>query len=437
MRMARAVSTVIDATGHHQSKLFESTNMNCRVAATIVSIAFTSSVPAYAADYEVGIVIQGAFLLSEEPNVRREGKDVHGLVGYLPIGTPIYFKAEPRTINNLTKAHTETYFQIFSGLGINGLLRNDLFIPIRDNPIAVVVSTTDLHNPDPAKGETKKLLTIGRYDNAYLEIIGEDETHYHATLHRRDNLSGLPPSEPVRLWKEVVEQGLVIVIEPQTFDEQSLPVPKWSGPERLGDKTIKGIVEYVGDKFESEFASAEAILRDADAIQCLLKASADADLGFRFFNNGLSFHLDMAVKDHSQMLRLMQLGVQLTGEDHETVYLLLQNVKCDGWNPERLQRLTLQEGVYDPERRASVRLKDLAAQPSQWIISLQGREFPFRMIRIADEQGYMSVLAHLDGLATSGKSFISELTPKKKEILLNLILRNISYFEHRDQRVSN
>ena len=433
--MARAAITVIDMSTRTPLPV----PLFAKLQGMIVSIALTANlactISVHATDYTVGVVTQGAFLLSQEPNVTRDGKDVHDLVGYLPIGTRVYFRREPKTIDNLTKAQPEIYFRAYSSIGIDGLLREDLFIPVVDKPVAVVVSKTTLHNPDPAKGVFRKLLVVGRYDNVYLEITGESDTHYDAILNRKDRMANLPQRERVRLWKKLVENGSVIKVYPQNVDEKNLPVPKWSEKEKLSDDVVKELINQIESKLSDDLEQITAMLRDADTIQCFLKASINAEMGFKVFGNGLSFLLDMPIKDHSQMFRLMQYRLEMPDENQRTNYLLLQNIRCKLGAPERLQRLTLQEDVYGPHKRVSVHLNDLEARTSKWVISLQGSDLPFAMIRIADEQGYMRALNQLDELMTSGDSFISESSPSKQDILLNFILREISYFEHRDRLV--
>ena len=60
---------------------------------------------------------------------------------------------------------------------------------------------------------------------------------------------------------------------------------------------------------------------------------------------------------------------------------------------------------------------------------------PYKMVRITNEQDYIKVLGQLNELVDKGHSFISEKSRDDQEILLNFILREISYFEHRDNLV--
>ena len=427
MKMDQVAITATDNQPKRvSSKFAASARVKNVLTALALAAGLTFHISAHATEYELGIVTQNAFVVSKKPKVKRGRKLTYGLVGYLPIGTRVFFRDIPEKINNLKKGQPETYYPVSSSIGIEGLLREDLFVPVNEKHIAVVIGRDPitLHNPDPSKGKFKKLLTMGRYDNAYLEITDETSSHYLAFLKRRNKATNLPEIESVRLWKEYVDSGSVILIKPH----QSLRIPKWAEQEKLDNDSVKEIIEKIKDKLGDKLKQAKSILIDANTIQCLLKASSEAELGFKVFGSGLSFKLGMAFKDQDQMFRLMRRKLD-KGSKKETTYLILQNVKCDGGIPERLQRLTLQEGLYNPKKRASVRLKDLTIQPSKWITSLQGRNAPFRMVRINSEQNYMQVLRQLDEFVNKGDSFISKLSPEQQDILLNLLLREISYFE--------
>ena len=69
---------------------------------------------------------------------------------------------------------------------------------------------------------------------------------------------------------------------------------------------------------------------------------------------------------------------------------------------------------------------------SEWITSLVGNTVPFRMIQIKDESSYLVSLRKLDTFVSDGGGYISQLAPAEKEVLLNLILREIAYFSSRD-----
>lgn len=402
-----------------------------------IAVGLVGNTPSWSSEYAVGLVMGNTFLISEQPDTQRNNRHVHSLVGYLPTGTRVYFKEQQRTINNLTEAGPEIYYKVFSSIGIDGLIREDRFIRVEgERPIAKVIGTIWLHHPDPDKGDYKKLLKIGRYDNAYLEITRSNDTHYFATLIRRENIASLPKEEPVRLWKEHVEQGDVIIVEPQLFDEENLPAPRSSDIKKLDNDIISLFVDKMAAKLSNiDKDEVRSFISQIGSYQCLISADANVDLGLKVLGSGFSFEFDMSLLDQDQMVRLTKRTL-ISKRKQPVEYILMHNIKCNDGNPERLHRFTLQEGVVEFEKRVSVRLQDLAKSDSQWVTSLQGDKLPYKMVRIANEQDYIKVLHQLNKLVETGYTFISEMSLDEQETLLNLILREISHFEHRDDLVS-
>jgi len=413
------------------------------VAALAVAAGFVFSLPAHADAYEVGIVTKGAFLLSEEPKVRRNGNLRHGLVGYLPIGTRVYVADTPRPVYNHRDGKNELYHPALSTIGIHGLLHKDLFVPVTSNPIAVVVSSDilTLYNPgSPTSKQLTKRLTIGRY-GGYLEITQEHlamardgrARYIPAVLHRTETVNGLPQTEEVSFPWAYIQHKQVIVVEPQMFSEQVPLVPKWIDPVRLDSNVFAESIDRIKNELGEDFQRILTVLT-SDDIKCLLKASTDAELSAKFWGNGIGLTLDLPFKQYDQTFKINQrdLLMEMAGETTRTPYLLFLNIKCNGGSPFRLQRLTLQRGKQIRER-ASVHLDDLANSHSQWILTLQGKEVSDRMVRIANRESYMQVLKLLDDLLRKGNSFIVELPGEEQDILLNFILREVSYFEHRTE----
>lgn len=396
----------------------------------VMVLTFYSSVQG--ATRTAGIVTNGAFLISEKPNVKREGHYVHGLVGYLPIGTRVYVeKNKAEKIKNRAEGRLETYYPASSSIGVHGLLREDRFVLVKDKPLAVVVSLqgVPLHNSDPSKRYESKI-KIGRYDGAWLEITGDaDEEFFRADLNRRNGTSEALKTKSVRLWREYVKKGSVILVEPSTLEEHSPPVPEWSEAEKPDDNWIREKL----NGFSSE--KIRRFLGFVYDIECLVRGSAAIELGVKFLGNGLSFDLSTDLKDQGHMFRLWR--QRLNMNDGESSYLILKNIRCDGSRPERLLQYTLREEMADPEsedrKDAFVRLEDLAADQSQWTLSLTGTNAPFRMVRISNEQDYQKILKRLEELAASSSDgFIAQIPPEKRDVLLNFIVREISYFNHRD-----
>lgn len=386
----------------------------------ILSVVIHPSV--VASDLMPGIVTQGAFLVSNNANVKMSGRYHHGIVGYLPVGTRVYFRNESKELNNLTKGKPETYYSVRSSIGIHGLLREDLFKQVTDKPVAVVVKPIWLHHPDSAQGKFKNLLKIGRYDKAYLEIEDQEDDHFMATLVRVDPPRHLNKRESVRLWKPYVEGGSVILVNTGS----GAPIPSWSTSRKLDNDHVDGIVGIVSERLGEYADSARQILADANAIQCLLRGTASAKAGFNVFSNGLSFNLDLSVSEYDQMIKLMRRELAM-GKDTQT-YLILKNVRCEGGRPERLERITVQQGPLALDRRATVRLTDLDVEKQRWVTSLRD-EAAFRMVSISDEAGYLNVLRKLESLSGSD-GFVHTLPTLERDLLLNMILREIVYYEN-------
>lgn len=395
-----------------------------------INIAYGNEIP----KGTVGVVTKNTFLLSRDANVKRENKYVYGLVGYLPIGTRIYIEGKKRTVNNLSLGTPEIYYPISSSIGIGGLIREDRIRLVTTNPIGVVVSSNEiaLHHPDPKRGKWKKLLTMGKYGGDYLEILGnvEDE-FYSAMLHRSVQVEGLPKSEPVRVWGELVKSGSIFIVNPANSYDAPVPVPVWSDKKKIDLGMIDNLVEAIKEKLGDNIDDLKPFLTEFDGIQCLLSSDAKASLGFKLFGTGLSFDLKASFKEQDHMYRFTRR--QLTSGDKHETYTFLQNVSCEGSTPKRLQQLTIQEGVYNPDRRIRIELQDFKLSTEPWKTTLSGKDKPFRMIQIRGEADYFNALKFLDRqVAIHDDSFISSVSPEKKEILLNAILREISFFEHRE-----
>lgn len=387
-----------------------------------------------------GIVTKGTFLLSSEPNVRREGRFVYGNVGYLPVGTRVYHSGKVTKIRSYAEGNWSRYYEVYSSIGITGLLKEGRFVTAKNNPLAVVVSSYEVayHNPDamldpdPANGQFKKMGTIGRYGGHYFEITdASDPNFYQAVLHRSGKTGDRVKEERVRLLKRLVEGGAAIKIEPEQVEKATLPIPVWSEFGVLEDEFINSLIEKLRAKIGAGADQARSLLTSLDNLQCLVKASAEINAGISVFGNGMSFKLASNIKDQDYMF---QFGVRtLEISSSKQRYTFFKGVKCDGGEPERLQRLVVQEGVFDVDRRLSVRLRDVEKNmKSEWITSLVGNTVPFRMIQIKDESSYLVSLRKLDTFVSDGGGYISQLAPAEKEVLLNLILREIAYFSSRD-----
>lgn len=379
--------------------------------------------------YKPAIVTQGAFLLSKTPDKVRDNVKVHSLIGYLPTGTKVFF-AMPKKLTNLAKGIEEVYYEVFSVLGISGLLREDLFVPVKDNPIGVSVASYEIpiFQPDDTSRVRFKL---GRYGGNYLEIIGETESgFFDVVLHRAHPTDTLPEKEHGRLKKIYVEIGHVSIVKPGHVDSSVINTLQWSSGMKPDNTLINDIIDKLKDKLGDDVNKARTFLREVNDLQCILAGDANAEFGFKFFSNGLSFNLDLSFKEQGHKYVFEKYEIRANHE--KRVFTLLRNIRCDGYEPERLVCITIQEGIYSPDKRICVKLKDLAQSKSRWITSLQGSEIPLKMIRISGWPEYDRAIKELDKLSTSGSSYLMGLSGGERNIILNFILSKISHFEHRD-----
>lgn len=385
-----------------------------------------------AEQYRPAIVTEGAFLLSKYPDTVRDEIKVHHLVGYLPTGTKVYV-GNQHILNNLSKGEKESYNEIVSDIGVTGLLREDLFVLVENRPVAVTVASYEIpiHQPYASLQKPSVRFTLGRYGGNYLEITGEEEEgFYDVILHRAHPVASLPATEPGRLKKEYAEKGHVIITYPQPVDSRDADFPVWTAGAPLEAPFIDELLQKVRDKLGDDLDTARSFLQDLNALQCMLSSNAKAAFGFTFFSNGLSFNLDLNFKDASQMYLFDRHELKQGGDTR--LFTMLRTIHCDGSSPDRLFQITLQEGLYDLDKRVTIRLKDLSQAKSKWITTLQGREVPLKMIRISGWPEYQRTLRELENLASSGTSYLGTLSGKDRRILLNFILTQIAYFEHRE-----
>ena len=398
------------------------------LAALALTAGFIVYSPVHAAYYGVGIITKGTFLVSEDANIQQKDSSdpfTHGAIGYLPAGTLIAIKNGPIILDNLTKGKQEKYYSVSSSLGFSGLVHEDFLIRIqaKGKTLAIVTGSAPvtLHvvgpdkDPAPRKKDEFKL---SRHDIAYMEITHTKDNYYLAELkYWTKNPS---KSQPVRLLKGYVDAGLVTLIR----DNLKLVVPKWSEQEKLPRNSIEQFIEKMKNKIIDILDSARTILDDAYLInQCPGTTIDKIKNSLRVFGIGAESHKG----DEEQMFRLSQRKL-IIGEK-KTFYLMLQNIKCQDGRLEQLQLFKLQQGINDTQKQVSIHLQDLKELLKSKEKLLQGSKVSFRMVRINNEQGYMQLFNLLKELVAESDSFISKLPQQKQDILLNLILREISHFE--------
>jgi len=378
------------------------------------------------------IVTENAFLLSMRPDTPREGVQVHSLVGYLPGGTVVSV-GEERVINNLTRGVEETYHSVISETGFSGLLRSDLFVRVETRPIVVPTASYEIpiHQPNATLASPRVRFFLGRFDGNYLEITGEtEEGFYDVLLHRSGSSVALPATEAGRLKKSYEKQGQVSIVWPGSGEKLVESFASWRAALLASDGSLGPVLEKLSQRTNQDIQILKAFLGDINNLQCVLASSAEGEVGFKVFSNGFSVNLDVALKETNMKYSIA--AQKLREGSAETLYTGLSVVRCNGLQPERLVRFTLQEGLLSADRRVSVRLEDLEMSQSPWVTTLQGNDVPNKMVQISGWAEYNQMLRELDRLAMTGTTYLAELPGQKRLLLLNYILSRIAYFEYRD-----
>lgn len=388
---------------------------------------------AHAMSDDVGLVKQGAFLLSSQPDTFKDGVKVHSLIGYLPTGARISLGTE-KEITNLKSSKVEKYSYVKSEMGISGLLRQDLLVRSEGRKLAISVASFEIpvHQPFATLEKDAVRFKVGRYGGNYFEVVGETENgFYDVVLHRTNYVgTGLPPTEKARLKKLLVASEQVVFLDPEDEDLLSDLDRKWLPLEHSKESFISNLSSELTEKVGVERVDIEQLLGDIDNFQCLLGSTANGELGFKVFSNGFSLKLDSKLKEVG--VKYLFESQKLVAGNHTRLFSGLGVVKCDGIRPLRLQHFSLQEKVDVGARRFSIRLADLESSKSKWINTLQGEAIADKMIRISGWDDYRKVLDELNNRAQRGQSYLAELPEKERMFLLNYIVSRIGYFEHRD-----
>ena len=384
-------------------------------------------------DINFGLVKEGSFLLSEAPNILRDGIWVHSLIGYLPTGTRVIVKNK-KLVTNLKTSDDETYYLVKSEMGIHGLLRDDLLIQSNGKKLAVSIASypIQIHQPNATLDNPSKRFTLGRHGGNYLEVTGEsEEGFYDVVLHRANYEStGLPETEKARLKKFYVERKQVALLDPNDSSLAREFDISWSSVTLANENIFQDVINTIKDKTAGDFEKIKTIITDANDLQCLLDSSLDGELGFKIFSNGFSLGLDVELKKKG--IKYIFETKKLSRDISAKYYSGIGIVKCDGVNPVRLQNFTIQEGLYSSDKRFSVTLSELEKSKSKWITTLQGKTIANKMVRISGWNEYNQILKELNGYAKSGDGYLSRLPDKSRLILLNYVVSQIGFFEHRE-----
>ena len=413
-------------------KLFNYTSLGfiSVLMALVSSSAFAESLT----NAKLGLVKNGAFLLSEKPTTPREGQLVHNLVGYLPTGTRVIIEKEI-TVTNLSSTDDELYYFVKSELGISGLLREDLLVKSEGRKLAISVSSIELqiHQPNATLKKPTKRFKIGRHGGDYFEITGESEKGFYDVLLHRANYekSKLPATEKARLKKLYIKRGLVSILDPSNSTLLSELNNSWNSMVNINDSYFDDILNEIQKKIGNVgVGKLKNLLGSINNLQCLLKTTGDGEFGFKVFSNGFSIKLEAQMKE-SGIKYLFDMK-KLSVNGGAKFYSGISSIKCNGNSPIRMQKFTLQEGIMSESRRYEVALSDLESSKSKWINTLQGDNISEKMVRISGWEQYNKLIKKLNEFSISGDSYLKELPERTRLVLLNYIVSRISFFEHRD-----
>jgi len=383
---------------------------------------------------KLGLVKNGAFLLSREPDTLRDNLLVHSLTGYLPTGTRVVIGDE-KIVTNLSSSDDEKYYFVKSELGISGLLREDLLIHANGRRLAISIASylIQIHQPNATLVKPTKRFKIGRYGGDYFEVTGETEAgFYDVILHRASYEStGLPATENARLKKIYVEKKQVSFLDPSNADLLTEFNKAWNTVVDINDSYFDDVLNTVKNNMgEDNLVKIKTMLGDINNLQCLVGATGDGEFGFKVFSNGFSIKLEAELKQ-SGIKYLFDMK-KLSLDNDTKYYSSISTIKCEGLKPIRLQRFTMQEGGLSIDKRFEISLSDLEKSKSKWINTLQGQDVSTKMVRISGWEQYNQLLKELNEYAKSGTGYLSTLSEKTRLVLLNYIVSRISHFEHRD-----
>jgi hypothetical protein len=394
----------------------------------VLVTAFFSSSETYAQRTQAAVVTKGAFLLSEKPTVWRGGRLIHDLIGYLPIGTVVYFDgdAAAKKLFNWESDREEKYLFVETDIGIVGLLRENLKVHLEKAPVLIPVGnrTLPIYTPNSTKERLQKLSEFSRSDGEYLRVVDDkDDEFYDVELSwPKDRF----PADKGRIRKRWVAAGEILFLSKETISQKPPRISR--GDQVQKDGILMRIAQKVQNTAGLNVPEILSFLNDLDSLQCMLSAGAQADLGVKIFGAGLGFDFALNLKRED---RLYKIG-QCTYSRNDQIYkqfFFLKDIVCKDNRPHRLVNFVIQEMDLDPAKRTVVSVEDLPEDiKKEWKTSFQGKDAPKCMIRIEGYDNYSRVFSLFEKEADEGGGYLSTLNAFDRRILINLILSEIAYF---------
>ncbi len=400
---------------------------NCLFLTLVVSFFFSSE--AHAQKIQGAFVTKGAFILSEKPSVWRNGRLVHDLIGYLPIGTVVYFKGDSpiKKLFNWESDQEEKYLSVETDIGIAGLLREDLKVNLEKTPILIPVGNRSIpiYTSSSTKDRGQKLSEFSRSDGEYLRLVDDkDDEFYDVELSWP---KGKTPPDKGRIRKRWVSIGEVLLLSQETIQQRPPRISKDDSAQKE-DYLVK-IAQKVQDTVGMKMEEILSFLKDLDSLQCMLSAGAQVDLGVKIFGAGLGLEFALNLKQEDRIYKLGHCTYYRGDEKHKQ-FITLKDIVCKDHRPNRLAHFLIQEMDLDQAKRTIVSIEDLPEDiKKEWKTSFQGKDAPKSMIRIEGYDHYYRVFSLFEKEADQGGGYLSTLNAYDRRVMINLILSEIAYFK--------
>ncbi|MCF8079123.1 MAG: hypothetical protein K9K88_07570 [Desulfobacterales bacterium] len=389
-----------------------------------------------AAATQAAFVQNGAFLLSREAAVFRDNRFYHDIVGYIPVGTVVYYEAgrTPKDMFNYERGQYEHYVWVNSDIGIAGLLRTDLKRDIVDDilvPVAnrrVVIQTSS-----STKYDAHKLSEFSRADGVFLTVIDDADPDFFVVDLPWTASPDRPPDRG-KLFKRFVEDGQVRRLSPETVETEYPRVyekersPSTEPPVDAESDYLRDISEKIAARIDDSADAVHLFLKNLEQIRCILSSDADLDMGVKIFGAGLGLNFALSLKEKD---RFWDLGkrVYYKGDRIYKEFVTLKAIGCRDNSPYRMEHFMLSEAGLNPNRRVLVWADDIDRNLAPaWGPSAQGSESTKTMFPITGIASYERAFSFLETQSENGSGYLAELTPADRRILINIILSEIAFF---------
>lgn len=395
----------------------------------VLTMVLLLPVHTHAENVRAAFVIKGAFILSEKPSVWKNARLVHDLIGYLPIGTVVYFDpdAEMRELFNYDRDMYEHYLFVETDIGLAGLLRNDLKVDLDETRVLIPVGNRriPIRTQNSTKYHVRTLSEFSRSDGVYLTVLDDQDPEFYDVELPWTGTAQRPPDRG-RLRKRWVAEGEALLLYPEAIQREHPRISE--GNKAQDDGYLSRIAEKVRGTVGMDIATITSFLKDLDALQCMLSTKADADLGVKIFGAGLGLEFALALKDRDRFYDLGE-TIYYQGKEAYLRFITLKDIACKDNRPYRLVNFVIQEADLDPDKRTVVSIDDLPQNiKGEWKSSLQGKEAPRRMIRIDGYESYHRAFSFLERESAEGSGYLSTLNAYDRRIMINIILSEIAYF---------